>query len=299
MNPRMAQGFDKLLSVQRPVVLAHIRGIRARRPDATPEQIIHILERRYLTAVTSGGALVGASAAIPAVGVGTSLALSGVETAGFLEASALFAQSVTEIHGIAVVEPERARTLVMTMIVGNGGADLIKQFASQAAGGPAVRNSYWGQMITSSLPSAAMGPLADRVKQMFIRRFAASQGASVVGRAIPFGIGAAIGGTGSHLLGRKVVTSARSAFGPPPLAFPSSLDAVVKPAKEPKAAKPARASQRETTGGRRQLALPSLRRRRSEPELWPEDPALPADATRPGDPLLPADESLPSEAPRP
>src|SRR5215207_5473874 len=92
-SPSAAErGFDALLSVQRPVVLAHIRSIRTRRPDANPAQVVAILERRYLTAVTAGGAVVGASAAIPVIGIGTSIALSGVETAGFLEATALFAQ---------------------------------------------------------------------------------------------------------------------------------------------------------------------------------------------------------------
>ncbi|MEO6117238.1 MAG: hypothetical protein ABIP33_12705, partial [Pseudolysinimonas sp.] len=105
LHPRVAQSIDKVLSVQRPVVLAHIRSIRSSKPDASPAQVIAILERRFLTAVTGGGALVGATSAIPAVGVVTSIVLSGVETAGFLEASALFAQSVTEVHGIAVVEP--------------------------------------------------------------------------------------------------------------------------------------------------------------------------------------------------
>ncbi|WBU38166.1 hypothetical protein [Homoserinibacter sp. YIM 151385] len=255
VHPRVAQGIDALLSVQRPVVLAHIRSIRARRPDASPEQIVRILERRYLAAVTSGGALVGASAAIPGVGVGASLALSGVETAGFLEASALFAQSVTEIHGIPLEDPERARTLVMTMILGNGGKDLIQQFASQAAGGPAMRNAYWGQLITSSLPSAALGQIADRVKRAFVRRFAASQSATVVGRAIPFGVGAAIGGTGNHLLGRKVIESSRSAFGPPPPVFPTTLDAVLRPPRDPRPP-------------RRIPVLSNLRRGRKElPEL--------------------------------
>ena len=115
-NRLVAAGIEKLLSVQRPVVLAHLRGIRARKPNATPEEVIRILERRYLAAVTTGGAVVGATSAIPAVGVVSSLALSAVETAGFLEASALFAQSVTEVHGIAVDDPTRARTLVMTLI---------------------------------------------------------------------------------------------------------------------------------------------------------------------------------------
>jgi len=62
-----------------------------------------------------------------------------------------------------------------------------------------------------------------------------TQGTSVVGRAIPFGIGAVIGGGGNHLLGRRVVTSSRSAFGPAPASFPVSLDAVAKPAKPVKA----------------------------------------------------------------
>src|SRR3954449_12983363 len=115
LHPRLAQGIDKLLSVQRPVVLAHIRSIRSSKPDASPAQVIAILERRFLTAVTSGGALVGASAALPAVGVGASVGLGGAGMAGFLEASALFAQSVTEVHGIAGLDPQRARTLVMAM----------------------------------------------------------------------------------------------------------------------------------------------------------------------------------------
>lgn len=237
-SPSAAErGFDALLSVQRPVVLAHIRSIRTRRPDANPSQVIAILERRYLTAVTTGGALVGASAAIPVVGIGTSIVLSGVETAGFLEATALFSQSVCEVHGIAIDEPERARTLVMTMMLGNGGQELIRQFAGQAAGGPQTRTAFWGELVTKNLPSAVFGPIADRIQKAFVRKFAVTQGSSVIGRAIPFGIGAVVGGSGNHLLGRRVVNSSRTAFGAAPAIFPASLDAVVKPPKPPRAPK--------------------------------------------------------------
>jgi hypothetical protein len=235
------RSLDVLLSVQRPVVLAHIRSIRGRRADASPAQIVAILERRYLAAVTTGGALVGASAAIPAVGIGTSLVLSGVETAGFLEASALFAQSIAEIHGVAVTDPERARTLVMAMMLGNGGQELITQFAGQAAGGRS-RTEFWGELVTKSVPRSVIGPLADQLQKTFIKKFAVTTGGSVVGRMIPFGIGAVVGGGGNHLLGRRVVTSSRTAFGPAPAAFPASLDDRVERAekapREPKAAKP-------------------------------------------------------------
>lgn len=231
-----ARGLDLVMLVQRPVVLAHIRSIRSRRPDASPQQVVAILERRYLTAVTTGGALVGASAAIPAVGVGAALVLSGVETAGFLEASALFAQSVCEVHGIPVDDPERARTLVMAMMLGSGGADLIRQFAGQAAGGSS-RSAFWGELVTSSLPRSLVGPLADRVQRTFLRRFAVSQGGSVAGRLVPFGIGAVLGGGGNHLMGRRVVQASREAFGPAPALFPATLDVVPRPPKPPRAPK--------------------------------------------------------------
>jgi hypothetical protein len=240
-NRFVVGGIDRLLTVQRPAVLAHLHSIRAHNPDASPEQVIRILERRYLTAVTTGGALVGASAVIPGVGIGASLALSTVETGGFLEASALFAQSVTEVHGIAVDDPDRARTLVMTLILGTAGSDLVKQLASQASGTGPVRNKFWGELVTKSLPQAAMGQIADRLKRTFVKRFAVTQGTNVVGRAIPFGIGAVIGGAGNNVLGRQVVRSAREAFRAAPPEFPAVLALRVKAPKQPRPPKNERA----------------------------------------------------------
>lgn len=276
VHPRVAGGLDRVMAVQRPVVLAHIRSIRTRRPDASPEQVIRILERRYLTAVTVGGAAVGASAAIPAVGTGTALVLSGVETAGFLEASALFAQSVTEIHGIAVDDPERARTLVMALILGNAGQELIAQFAGQAAGKGSTRSAYWGELITSSLPTAAFKQISVRIRNAFIRRFAVTQGTSVVGRLIPFGVGAVVGGGGNHLLGRNIVRSSKEAFGPAPVAFPPTLDAVPKPPKASRAPRVPRAP--------KVVRAPRLARAPRLPQLRPGRKALPQQPSQPGDP---------------
>ncbi len=273
-SPQVEKGVEKLLSVQRPVVLAHIRSIRKRYPHATPAQTIAILERRYLTAVTSGGAAVGASAVIPAVGVGVSVALSAVETAGFLEASALFAQSVTEIHGIAVEDPERARTLVMAMMLGTTGSDLIKQLAGQVTGKGPTKPRFWGELVTKSLPEAAMNQIASRVQKTFVRRFATTQGASVVGRAIPFGIGAVIGGVGNNMLGRKVITSSRTAFGEAPVEFPAGLEPRVRmPGEKTVVARVGDAGKSlgskvgaagKSIGARAQRALPSRTRRTPE-----------------------------------
>lgn len=223
-HPLTVRTLDRLLAVQRPVVLAHLRSIRQHHPQATTAQIAQMLERRYLTAVTTGGAAVGATAVIPGIGTATTIALSGVETAGFLEATALFAQSLAELHGIPVENPDRGRALVLGLMLGREGADLVGQFARQATGRGGSRSAYWGELVTSSLPRAAVGPVLDRLTHTFVRRFAAAGSVSVVTKALPFGIGAALGGTGNHLLGRRVVSGARRAFGVVPATFPAELD---------------------------------------------------------------------------
>lgn len=223
-HPRTIRLLDGVLRVQRPAVLAHLRSVRLRHPDATTTEIVRILERRYLAAVTTGGAAVGATAVVPGIGTGVTLALSGVETLGFLDATALFAQSLAELHAIPVENPDRARALVLTLMLGKEGVDLISQLTRQATGNGAPRSAYWGEMITKSLPRAAVGPLVDRLKGAFLHQFAAKGSASVIGKALPFGIGAAIGGTGNHLLGRRVVVGSRRAFGAPPAQYPAELE---------------------------------------------------------------------------
>ena len=223
-HPRTIRALDRVLQVQRPVVIAHLRSIRLRHPEATTAEIVRMLERRYLATVTTGGAAVGATAVVPGIGTGVTLALSGVETVGFLDATALFAQSLAELHGIRVDNPDRARALVLTLMLGKEGVDLVAQLGRQLAGKGVSRDRYWGELITKSLPRAAVGPLVDRLKTTFVHQFAAKGGASIIGKALPFGIGAAVGGTGNHLLGRRVVIGSRRAFGVPPVQYPAVLE---------------------------------------------------------------------------
>jgi hypothetical protein len=223
-TPRFVDtSLDRFLGIQRPAVIAHLRALRKRHPEATGPQLAAILERRYLAAVTAGGAAVGATAVIPAIGTGITLALSGLETAGFLEATALYAQSLSELHGIAVEDPQRARALVLTMMLGTEGSQLVRQLADQLGGGSVTRTAYWGELVTSTLPSMVVGPLVDRLKSVFLRQFAVRGGASLIARAIPFGVGAVIGGTGNNILGRRIVHNSRLAFGPTPDVMPDAL----------------------------------------------------------------------------
>jgi hypothetical protein len=55
---------------------------------------------------------------------------------------------------------------------------------------------------------------------LLLTRFGTRQGALLLGRALPLGIGAGIGAAGNAALARAAISTAREAFGPPPHEFP-------------------------------------------------------------------------------
>ncbi|HVX08324.1 hypothetical protein [Humibacter sp.] len=225
---RVNRGVDRFLAVQRPAVLAHLRSIRRRHPDATPEEVAYLVGRRYLMAVTTSGTAVGTTAVIPTVGTAVTLALSAVETAAFLEATALFAQSIAELHGIAVEDPERARALVLALMLGKEGSALVRQWGLELTEREVTRGMYWRQVVSSSIPRVVVGPLIQRLQSAMTRRLATAGSASIIGKALPFGVGAVVGGVGNRMTGARVLHSAHSGFGALPDTFPESLADVLK-----------------------------------------------------------------------
>lgn len=215
-KPTLVRGIEKAIDVQRPLVLANIRRLQRRHPEASAAELVGILEKHYLAAVTGTGAAVGATAVVPAVGTVAALGLSAAATVGFLEATALFAQSVAELHGIHLTDPERGRTMVMAIMLGEEGTSLMQQLATGRGGTP------WAGTI-GGMPSGVMGGLGATIRKRFMRRVMARQGTALLGRALPLGIGAVVGGAGNHSMGRAVIASTRRAFGPPPETFDGQL----------------------------------------------------------------------------
>ena len=50
--------LEGILGVQRPLVVNHLRSLRRKHPELTPELVIRRLEKQYLAAVSSGGAAI-------------------------------------------------------------------------------------------------------------------------------------------------------------------------------------------------------------------------------------------------
>lgn len=211
----------RAIEIQRPLVLANIRRLQRRNPRATAAQLADTLERDYLAAVTGGGALVGGSAVIPGIGTMAALGLSAVATVAFLEATALYATSLAELHGVRMVDPEKASTLVMAVMLGEEGTALLGSASGQAAGRGLP--DAWGSVFAGKTPPSGFGPVRRHLQKIFLRSLLRRQGTALLGRALPFGIGAVVGGVGNRMMGRAVVANAKEAFGPMPDTIPGEL----------------------------------------------------------------------------
>ena len=223
-KPEVHQMLLRAVEIQRPLVLANIRRLQRKYPRATAAQLADRLERNYIAAVTGGGALVGGSAVVPGVGTVAALGLSAVATVGFLEATALYAASLAELHGVRLEDPEKSSTLVMAIMLGEEGTSLLGSLGGQAAGRGRGPSQDWGSAFARATPFSG-GTIRERIQKAFLRNLLQRQGTALLGRALPFGIGAVVGGVGNRMMGRAVVANAKRAFGPMPETIPGELTA--------------------------------------------------------------------------
>ena len=213
----------RAIDVQRPLVLSNLKRLQRQHPQATAAQLADFLERDYLRAVTGGGAAVGATALVPGIGTIASLGLSAAATVGFLSATALYAASLAELHGIRMVDPNKAKTLVMAVMLGEEGTSLLGSLTGQAAAQGARGGQSLGDIIARS--GSASGFIRSRIQKAFLKSLLRRQGSMLLGRALPFGVGAVVGGAGNLAMGKVVVANAKEAFGPMPDTIPGEVAA--------------------------------------------------------------------------
>lgn len=208
--------LDTALGIQRPVVLAYLDRLRARHPGTRPAELVTMLERRYLAAVTGIGGASGAAAAMPGAGTAAVLVSGAAEVTAFVSASAMFVLALAELHGVPLSDPDLRRALVVAVLVGEGGEALLSDSGA--------RGSHWAQVLATGAGHTAArersGILDSRLRPLLLTRFGARQSALLLGRALPLGIGAGIGAAGNAALARAAIATARKAFGPPPDRFP-------------------------------------------------------------------------------
>ncbi|MDX3657742.1 hypothetical protein PV646_10550 [Streptomyces sp. ID05-26A] len=208
---------DKAIGLQTGMVRKNIARARQRNPEATPEEVIGTLEKMYVSALTSTGAAVGGAAAAPGVGTGISLALSAGEALSSLELSTLYVLSVAEVHGVPLDEIERRRTLVLGILLGESGSKSIGKVAERTG-------QHWARQLVSAVPTATLKQINKVLGKNFVTKYGTKQGIIVLGQAVPFGIGAVIGGAANATVAALAVRASRRAFGPAPEAWPTEIE---------------------------------------------------------------------------
>ncbi|UGT42212.1 hypothetical protein LTV02_01930 [Nocardia yamanashiensis] len=203
-------------SVQVPLATRYVGRLRRKHPDRTPADLAGGLETRYLTVVTVSGALAGLSAAVPGVGTLIGLVVSGFESVFFLEASAMYAVSAGTVHGIENLPPKQRRAMVVTVVLGEAGAEMLGKNASQSA-------RDWASVVADHLP--VIRNIDNALARKFIVSFLAKRAVLLFGKTLPAGIGAVIGGVGNRAMAKTVVANARNSFGPPPARWGQADDA--------------------------------------------------------------------------
>lgn len=224
-TPLLDAALDKAVTIPSHVIRAHVDGVRRRNPEASPAQIVRILEREYLLVIQAAGGAVGAAAAIPSVGTGVGIALTSSDIATFFASSAAFALAVADVHGIAVDDVARRRALLLATVLGEKGARDVER-ATQGSG------LAWGKVLLTSMPAGTLVKVNKALGNRFLRTQLAKQSGLAIGRLVPFGIGAVVGVAGARALGHGVIGQSRRAFGPPPSVFGRLLEVVESPVED-------------------------------------------------------------------
>ena len=192
--------------------------LRRAYPDASPVEVVAKLEKHYLAALTASGAAVGSAATFPGVGTLAAVSAGAGETVFFVEATAVFVLAKAVVYSIPADHRERRRALVLSVLVGDDSRRAIGELI-----GPARTNGGWLAEGIASLPMPTLARLNTRMLKYFLKRYTMRRGALMVGKMLPVGIGAVVGGVGNRMVGKKIVRNAREAFGTPPARWPRTL----------------------------------------------------------------------------
>lgn len=224
-TPLLDAALDKAVTIPSQAVRAHVDAVRRRNPEASPAQVVRILEREYLAVVQTAGGAVGTVAAIPSVGTGVGIALTSSDIATFFASSAAFALAVADVHGIAVDDVARRRALLLASVLGEKGARDVER-ATRGSG------LAWGKVLLTSMPAGTLVKVNKALGNRFLRTQVAKQSGLAIGRLVPFGVGAVVGFVGARALGQGVIGQSRRAFGPPPSVFGRILEVVEAPTQD-------------------------------------------------------------------
>ncbi len=201
--------LDKAVNIPSNRARARVAKLRARHPKASPEQLVKMLESDFLFRSKFSGAGVGAAAAVPTVGTAVALGLTAAQMGTFLASIAYHVMAVAEVYGIPLENKEQRRTLLLTAILGEEGANTVQTSLG-------LSTVHWARQALTNLPASTVKSVNATLRKRAAKTAATRGGLTMVGRLAPFGIGAAVGWTAGKAMANTALDAIRAAFGPAP-----------------------------------------------------------------------------------
>ncbi len=177
---------------------------RAEATSGTTTERVATIERVFLRELITLGATAGGTAAMPGVGTMTAIGLTASEIAWTATRTTDMILTVAAVHGHtdAVVEERKSWVLALLTFDDEAAEDLGKTIAELG-----------GTVSASRTVSLNVLERANRrIARTLIARYGTDRSALFIGKLLPFGIGAVVGGTANHFLVRSTIRRADRFF---------------------------------------------------------------------------------------
>ena len=173
-------------------------------PGQIRPQKIRALTRAMSRELAVTGAAAGVAAAAPAVGTAATLATATAEVAWFTTRAGDLILTIAALHGRVAPTVEERRAWVLAVLIYGGSA---------REGFNSVARQVGVETVGSTrLPWASLRAINGVFSNVIVRRYGKKRGMIALGRSVPLGVGALIGGGANYSAIRALARHADSFF---------------------------------------------------------------------------------------
>jgi hypothetical protein len=175
-------------------------------PGTLRPERIEALTRRFARQAGATGAAAGAAAATPLVGTATTLAATMGELALFTSRAGDLVLTIAALHGReAPTVDERRAWVLAVLIYGSSARDEFARAVNEVTTGGGIS-------ADSRIPVATLQMANRLMARTLVRRYGTSRALVSIGRLLPLGVGAAVGGTANVAAIRSLAREADTFF---------------------------------------------------------------------------------------
>ncbi|MDO5746876.1 MAG: hypothetical protein Q4P66_04360 [Actinomycetaceae bacterium] len=178
-------------------------------PNISAPHLVIELENAFLKQAGFSSAAVGAGAAYPGVGTIVAAGATAVELTAFSAESVFYILSVAKLCGVDSTDKDRRRALVLSSLMGDEGAKLV----SDQLG---LQTLAWARKSLQTMSSPTLGAVNKMLMKYTRKKVAQRLSGRLLGRLVPFGIGALVGWFSGRGVAKRVIEGTRAALGTPP-----------------------------------------------------------------------------------